>query len=104
MGKNEGIGTLAPHHPRIYGVCVLLPRIRLGRRMVLTPDAFLIKQAREAIALADYVPAGIEDEHVQQGLEDMHDAAALYGKEAWQAALLAALAERLSSTDIHSDD
>jgi hypothetical protein len=72
--------------------------------MALTPDAFLMKRAREAIALADYVPAGIEDEHVQQGLEDMHDAAALYGEAAWQAALLAALAERLPSTDSHNDN
>jgi hypothetical protein len=72
--------------------------------MVLTPDAFLITRAREAIALVDYVPAGIEDEHVQQGLEDMHDAAALYGEEAWQAALLTALAEKLPTTDIHIDD
>ena len=72
--------------------------------MVLTPDAFLMKRAREAIALVNYEPEGIEDEHVQQGLEDMHDAAALYGEQAWQAALLAALAERLPYTDIHTDD
>jgi hypothetical protein len=72
--------------------------------MVLTPDAFLMTRAREAIALVHYEPEGIEDEHVHQGLEDMHDAAALYGEEAWQAALLAALAEKLPTTDIHTDD
>lgn len=72
--------------------------------MVLTPDAFLMKRAREAIALANYEPESIEDEHVQQGLEDMHDAAALYGNEAWQAALLAALAEKMPPADLHSDD
>jgi hypothetical protein len=61
--------------------------------MALAPDDWLLARARQAIGLLSYEPDGIEDEHVQQGLEDMHDAAALYGDEAWQAALRMALAQ-----------
>jgi hypothetical protein len=61
--------------------------------MALAPDDWLLARARQAVGLLSYEPDGIEDEHVQQGLEDMHDAAALYGEEAWQAALLAVLGE-----------
>ena len=62
---------------------------------MIAPDPdWLAARADAAVALLFREPAGIEDEAVQEGCEDMHDAAALYGEDAWREALQAALERR----------
>lgn len=62
--------------------------------MIPSDPEWLAARADAAVALLFREPQGIEDEVVQEGCEDMHDAAALYGEDAWREALQAALERR----------
>lgn len=62
---------------------------------MIPPDPdWLAARADAAVALLFHEPDGIEDEVAQEGCEDMHDAAALYGEDAWREALQVALERR----------